>query len=249
MFDVFISYARVEREKVWPIRQALSRLGVTSFFDLEDMDGGTSFPDAIDRSLRASRAVLACWSPLYFERDWCRIECRDGLLRQRLVPVCIEAFDAGAVPADLRLLNYFDLSAWDGSETPEWRRTVRALRRLIDRPLARPVGAPSSSLETPPAWSGDPTVAVAPSAESQALETASAPQIAPTIAHAPPPPIAMPEAPAPLLQVSPAPAIDAGLLPKLPEAGELRRPRLNFETEPPSAPPTDEAGPKQGGED
>jgi tetratricopeptide (TPR) repeat protein len=140
MIDVFISYRRAERASVEPIRQKLEALGVSVFFDVHAIDGGVDFPDAIDQNLRASKAVIACWSELYFEPrlglDWCKIECRHGLKKGTLIPVAIERFNEEAPPVYLQSVNYFDLSDWRGDETHEgWRRTLRALARNLGRKL------------------------------------------------------------------------------------------------------------------
>lgn len=140
MVDVFISYPRSARAKVEPIKAKLDTLGLDCFFDLENIDGGANFPDIIDRALRTSKAVLCCWSPLYFERPWCMIECRDGLAREIMVPAALERFDRFAPPADMRHLNYLDLTTWDGGDAHEdWNRTLHAIGKLVGRELAPPL--------------------------------------------------------------------------------------------------------------
>jgi formylglycine-generating enzyme required for sulfatase activity len=140
LVDVFISYPRSARAKVEPIKAKLDTLGLDCFFDLENIDGGANFPDIIDRALRTSKAVLCCWSPLYFERPWCMIECRDGLAREIMVPVSLERFDRLVPPADMRHLNYLDLTTWDGGDAHEdWNRTLHAVGKLVGRELAPPL--------------------------------------------------------------------------------------------------------------
>ncbi len=140
MVDVFISYPRSARAKVEPIKAKLDTLGLDCFFDLENIDGGANFPDIIDRALRTSKSVLCCWSPLYFERPWCMIECRDGLAREIMVPVSLERFERFAPPADMRHLNYLDLTVWDGGDAHEdWNRTLHAIGKLVGRELAPPL--------------------------------------------------------------------------------------------------------------
>lgn len=136
MVDVFISYPRVERAAVEPIRAKLVALGLEVFFDIHGIDGGADFPDVIDKNLRLCKAVLSCWSPLYFEQRWCMIECRAGLDKNVLVPVAIKRFAKDAPPADLRFLNYFDLSDWGGQvQHEDWQRTLRTLSRMTGRSL------------------------------------------------------------------------------------------------------------------
>jgi formylglycine-generating enzyme required for sulfatase activity len=140
LVDVFISYPRAARAKVEPIKAKLDALGLDCFFDLENIDGGKNFPDIIDRALRTSKSVLCCWSPLYFERPWCMIECRDGLSRDIMVPVAVERFDKFAPPADLRQVNWFSLLDWGGEDAHEdWNRTLLSLGKLVGRELAPPL--------------------------------------------------------------------------------------------------------------
>lgn len=140
MVDVFISYPRSSRDKVEAIMAKFDVLGLDCFFDVENIDGGANFPDVIDRALRESKAVLCCWSQLYFERPWCMIECRDALARGIIVPVAIEPFEVLAPPADLRQINWFDLVGWNGEETHEgWNQTLLRLGKLVGRELAPPL--------------------------------------------------------------------------------------------------------------
>ncbi|MEL6662654.1 MAG: SUMF1/EgtB/PvdO family nonheme iron enzyme [Pseudomonadota bacterium] len=137
MVDVFISYARRQRDRVEPLKARFEDMGLDVFFDLEGIDGGAVFPDVITRALDNSKAVLTCWSPVYFTRPWCLIEAREGMSRDILVPVTIEAFERTAPPADLRQVNYYDLTSWQGEDTHEnWNRTLQRLGRLVGRDLA-----------------------------------------------------------------------------------------------------------------
>lgn len=132
--DVFLSYARAERQRVELIRQNLASIGLDVFFDVDGIDAGAEFPEAIDHALRTCKVVLACWSPLYFTRRWCLIESRVALAAGRLVPIAVERLDDQAPPADLRFVNYLDLSEWTGEqEHSGWQTTLRALLRHLDK--------------------------------------------------------------------------------------------------------------------
>ncbi|MEO1277147.1 MAG: SUMF1/EgtB/PvdO family nonheme iron enzyme, partial [Pseudomonadota bacterium] len=137
MVDVFISYPRAERDRVEPIRDKLAALDLDLFFDIDGIDSSAAFPSIIDRALKASKAVLCCWSPLYFTRDWCLIECRYAAPRGKLVAVRIEAFDAEAPPADLMQYSFYDICDWSGQEAHEdWNRVLKDLEQKVGRPLA-----------------------------------------------------------------------------------------------------------------
>ena len=139
MFDVFISYPRAERAKVEPVKDRLEALGLDVFFDLEGIDGGDTFPDTIDRALRASKAVLACWTPSYFTRKWCMIECRFGANADPsvLVPVALERLAPGDMHVEFQSTNFYDLTGWQGEDAHEdWNRTLKRLGGLVGRELA-----------------------------------------------------------------------------------------------------------------
>jgi len=136
MVDVFISYPRAQRSKVEPIKERLEAHGLEVFFDVQGIDGGADFPDVIDKKLRACKAVLSCWSPIYFQRRWCLIECRSGLDKNALLPVAIERFAKDAPPADLRNVHYYNLIGWSGAEDHEdWLRALAGLGRLVGKDL------------------------------------------------------------------------------------------------------------------
>lgn len=146
MADVFISYPRSQRALVEPIKQRLEALGLSVFFDVHGIDGGAEFPDVIDRELRACKAVLSCWSQAYFERRWCMIEARIGLDKNILVPIAIQRFEKDAPPADLRFVNFYNLSDWSGDDAhDEWTRTLGMLSRYVGRTLT-----PTAKQSAPP---------------------------------------------------------------------------------------------------
>jgi formylglycine-generating enzyme required for sulfatase activity len=141
LVDVFISYPRAERARAEPIKARLEALGLEVFFDIDGVDGGAKFPAAITRALDASKAVLACCSPLYFTRPWCLDEAHEGVTRDILVPVVTERFARTAPPVNMRSLNFLNLVGWVGDDAhEEWRRTLAALSKLVGRGLTRAHG-------------------------------------------------------------------------------------------------------------
>jgi hypothetical protein len=142
--DVFISYPRRERDRAERIKGKLEALKLDIFFDIEGIDGGAVFPRVISNALDASKAIVCCWSPLYFTRPWCVMEAREGLARDgqpaRILPVCLERFERTAPDVEFRSLNYFDLTNWSGEDEHEdWNRTLLTLGKLVGRELAPPL--------------------------------------------------------------------------------------------------------------
>lgn len=141
MAEVFISYPRLERAGAERIKAKLEALGVGVFFDIQGMDAGVVFPDALTKALDTAKAVIACCSPLYFTRPWCLIEAREGHARQILVPVILDKFERTTPPVDLRHVNYLNLSDWTGADGHEdWGRTLRALARHLGREISASKG-------------------------------------------------------------------------------------------------------------
>ena len=136
MADVFLSYARKEREKAEPIREALAALGLTVFFDVDELDGGDVFPDVLDREVKTAGAVVSLWSPHALTRPWIKIESRIGKDRGVLIPVEIGALDSLLdVPAAFYDDQRIDLIDFNGDTSSSgWLKLVKSLARTLERP-------------------------------------------------------------------------------------------------------------------
>ena len=135
MADIFISYARLDRERVVPLKQALDGLGLNSFFDIDGLDGGDTFPDVLDREVKSARVVLGCWTPQALQRDWVKAECAIAHEQRTLVPLEFDPLTPIDVPAAFFRLQRVNVSTWRGeSKHDGWLSTVRAISRRLQRP-------------------------------------------------------------------------------------------------------------------
>lgn len=135
MADIFISYARLDRERVAPLKQALDGLGLNSFFDIEGLDGGDTFPDVLDREVKTAKVVLGCWTPHALQRDWVKAECAIAHEQRTLVPLEFDPLTPVDVPAAFFRLQRVNVSTWRGeSKHDGWLSTVRAISRRLHRP-------------------------------------------------------------------------------------------------------------------
>ena len=131
---MFISYGRRDRARVEPVNEALQELGLSTFFDINSIDGGDAFPDAIDRAVKSAGAVLACWTPYSVQRPWVKTECQIALEREALVPIEIETVTALDVPAAFFSLHRVNLVDWNGErEHAGWLAVVRAIAKKLGR--------------------------------------------------------------------------------------------------------------------
>ncbi|MBI1339080.1 TIR domain-containing protein [bacterium] len=134
MVDLFLSYARDERARASPLKEALERRGFRPFFDVERIDGGAEFPDVIDAAVKSAKAVIGVWSPHALSRPWVKRECRIGQLRGVLIPVAIDALSELEVPAEFFGTHYIDLRGFTGADDHEgFQQLLRSLDRLLER--------------------------------------------------------------------------------------------------------------------
>jgi adenylate cyclase len=149
MADVFISYARTDKERVAPLVTALEAKGWSVWWDPE-IAAGQQFDDQIEAEINAARAVLVVWTPTSVASRWVRGEAREAADRGILVPV---RFEDARLPMDVRALHTTDLDNWgEDPESPPFQEILRALGSMIAPQAAKP--APGS---TPSATASGPT--------------------------------------------------------------------------------------------
>jgi hypothetical protein len=127
--DVFISYARTERDEAERIKARLEAMGLSVFLDVDGLDGGDVFSERLDREVKTAGCVLGLWSPASLSRPWVQTECDIGKRRGVLVPVAIHPFRDMDVPAPFWNIQFVDLSdALDDEADLNWLRLRRAWR-------------------------------------------------------------------------------------------------------------------------
>ncbi len=131
MIDVFISYARRNRDQVLAIKKLLDDKGLDVFFDVEGgVDGGDVYTDVVDQKLREAKAVLGCWTPHALTRRWIKIECHIALDQDKLVVAEIERIKQDEVPAVFYQVNREDLTSFANDPNhPAWRRLENTLAK------------------------------------------------------------------------------------------------------------------------
>ena len=61
-YDVFLSYSRLDAERVRPLVEELRRLGYQVFFDVESIGVGERWKNRLESAIRTSRVLVLCWS-------------------------------------------------------------------------------------------------------------------------------------------------------------------------------------------
>jgi hypothetical protein len=147
--DIFISYSRLDVDRVRPIAERLTSLGYSIWWD-KDLQAGDRFADEIERQLDAARAVLTAWSHNARNSTWVYAESSRGLDAQKLLQLQL---DSVQLPLPFDALQCAEV----GAERAEWGPLEAALQRLV-RQGAPPeiVHAPRYGALATPAPAGSP---------------------------------------------------------------------------------------------
>jgi hypothetical protein len=200
--NVFISYARRDRDRVLALASGLESEGLSVWWD-PNLVPGKRFRDIIATELEAADSVVVVWTAASIQSDYVQDEAEEARLRGVLVPITLEPVKP---PAGFRQVQAADLSQWTGSaQHPEFRMLLTAVRALVDaarRDAEADVAAPRVVADAP---------------KTSAAGTGAAAAAATTEAPSPPPraapaaPQAPPASQAP--QAEPTPHPDVGFIP------------------------------------
>lgn len=169
MADVFISYAREDRDWVERLADVLERAGLSVWWDSRQRYG-KSFEAQIVEELGLAKSVVVVWSKASLASDWVKDEAQDGRERGILLPILK---DGVLPPLGFKQLHSADFTGWNGGPHKELAGVVDALRDLAghaDRTVAitaRPRPAMPAPLPESPQPAPAPKPAPAPIAEAK----------------------------------------------------------------------------------
>jgi hypothetical protein len=133
MADVFLSYAREDREAALRLAQALEARGWSVWWDREII-AGESFDQAIERELAGARTVIVLWSKRSIASEWVKNEAADAAERGLLVPALL---DDARLPLEFRRRQTADLTGWSGDvEHQGFRALCGGLAAKMAKPAA-----------------------------------------------------------------------------------------------------------------
>src|SRR5262245_15156970 len=85
-FNIFISYARKDEERVGMLARILQTKGWNVFWD-QDLLPGPNWREMIERRLRTAHCIVAVWSKHSIDSPWVNFEATRGMEKGILVPV------------------------------------------------------------------------------------------------------------------------------------------------------------------
>ena len=89
MADIFLSYARPDRDKVRGLVPILEAQGWSVFWDAA-IEPGQRWDNLIAAELESARCVVVIWTQSSVLSDWVKDEANRGREREVLVPVSID---------------------------------------------------------------------------------------------------------------------------------------------------------------
>ena len=146
MSDVFISYARNDRDKAKALAEVLADQGWSVWWD-RTIPPGKPFDEVIEHALDTAKCVIVLWSKSSIASSWVKNESAEAMRRNILVPVLIEDV---RIPLEFRRLQAADLRGWQPGEThPELEQLFDSVRACVSPtdggPLPRRIEKPEKA--------------------------------------------------------------------------------------------------------
>jgi len=92
MADIFISYAREDEDHIKELVSALEQRGCSVFWDRR-VPPGQTWRSHIGDALNSAQCVIVAWSRYSVNSRWVMEEADEGLKRNALIPVLLDAVD------------------------------------------------------------------------------------------------------------------------------------------------------------
>jgi peptidoglycan hydrolase-like protein with peptidoglycan-binding domain len=128
--DIYIAYAREDRERIRPIAEMLQFEGWDVWWDPSEPSLDSSA--ALDQKLGSAGAILVVWSGYSRGSEHVRSEAATGLYKNKLIQARI---DTASPPRPFDQVEVVNLAGWRGErDDPEWRRVVQSIRLYAGQP-------------------------------------------------------------------------------------------------------------------
>ncbi|WP_169829199.1 TIR domain-containing protein [Tsuneonella mangrovi] len=124
MSEIFLSYARADRERIASLAAALEAQGSSVWWD-RLIEGGSEFAAVIEEQLEAASYIIVAWSQHSLHSHWVRDEAEYARTQGKLVPISL---DGVLPPMGFRQMHALDFSGWrGGTDKTEFIELARAV--------------------------------------------------------------------------------------------------------------------------
>lgn len=108
--QIFISYAREDRERAEQLASGLTTAGWSVWWD-RHIRGGSNYQKVTEDAIAAAKLVIVLWSRASVQSDWVLAEAGWALDEHKILPVRI---DAARLPLRFIHVQTIDLADWNG---------------------------------------------------------------------------------------------------------------------------------------
>lgn len=130
MSDIFISYAKEDRQFAETLAQSLGEEGFDVWWD-HDIPTGSTFDAVIEKAIKDANCVIVLWSENSINSEWVRIEAAEGKERNILIPILIADVE---IPFAFRRRQTADLCNWShGKPDPCYDRLISDIQNILGR--------------------------------------------------------------------------------------------------------------------
>lgn len=126
MANVFISYAREDRDAARQLRDRIAARGVSVFWDV-DFESGVQFSSLVEDLIESAACTVVLWSKQSRRATWVLSEATTALKRRNLVQATLDMTDP---PPPFNALNWNTLRGWK-------RRTDEVFGPFVNEVLVR----------------------------------------------------------------------------------------------------------------
>ena len=138
MADIFISYAREDRDYARTLAEICLGRGWTVWWDRK-IPVGKSFSEVIESELQAARSVIVVWSSNSVTSEWVQNEAAEAAERRILIPVLVEDV---RIPLEFRRIQAARLVGWKPADNPpELDDLFSSLAALLGLPVSQAAGS------------------------------------------------------------------------------------------------------------
>lgn len=131
MHEIFLSYSRHDSSTVEALAAALSRKGLSVWFDRSGIEEGDAFDTQIEEAIAQTRVVIVVWSQNSTRSHWVRAEAAYALAKHKLLPISIDKCEP---PLQFLHIQTIAFDGWQGgNDSEDFGRLLAALTKRLDR--------------------------------------------------------------------------------------------------------------------
>ncbi len=141
MADVFISYAREDRQVARTVAELVASAGATVWWDPELLSGD-DFRETIEAELRDAKSVIVIWTAASITSHFVRDEAGRALAANKLCPITVGGVEPPLGFGSMHALAFDEDGVDDDIRS---HRLLRSLERMVKRPLKLVAAEPTAA--------------------------------------------------------------------------------------------------------